>query len=39
MNKFIITIILLACSNVFMSFAWYGHLDGVFLVACRIFHV
>jgi uncharacterized protein (DUF486 family) len=26
MNKIIITIILLACSNVFMTFAWYGHL-------------
>lgn len=26
MNRFAITIILLCCSNVFMTFAWYGHL-------------
>jgi len=26
MNKFIITTLLLVCSNVFMTFAWYGHL-------------
>ncbi|MFA4991632.1 MAG: DMT family protein [Candidatus Omnitrophota bacterium] len=26
MNKFIITALMLACSNVFMTFAWYGHL-------------
>ena len=26
MNKFIITTLMLACSNVFMTFAWYGHL-------------
>jgi len=26
MNRITLTIILLACSNVFMTFAWYGHL-------------
>lgn len=26
MNKLIITTLLLVCSNVFMTFAWYGHL-------------
>ena len=26
MNKIIITSIMLICSNVFMTFAWYGHL-------------
>ena len=26
MNKFIITVLMLACSNIFMTFAWYGHL-------------
>ena len=26
MNRFIITALLLACSNIFMTFAWYGHL-------------
>ncbi|MDR4497702.1 MAG: DMT family protein [Candidatus Scalindua sp.] len=26
MNRIIITILLLCCSNVFMTFAWYGHL-------------
>ena len=26
MNKLIITTLMLACSNVFMTFAWYGHL-------------
>ena len=26
MNRFIITTLLLVCSNVFMTFAWYGHL-------------
>ncbi|MBU1241321.1 DMT family protein [Myxococcota bacterium] len=26
MNRIAITIILLMCSNVFMTFAWYGHL-------------
>lgn len=26
MNPFITTVLLLCCSNVFMTFAWYGHL-------------
>jgi len=26
MNRLIITTLLLVCSNVFMTFAWYGHL-------------
>jgi len=26
MNNYLITVILLGCSNVFMTFAWYGHL-------------
>ena len=26
MNRYIVTIVLLCCSNVFMTFAWYGHL-------------
>jgi uncharacterized protein len=26
MNRFLVTTILLCCSNVFMTFAWYGHL-------------
>ena len=26
MTKFIITALMLGCSNVFMTFAWYGHL-------------
>lgn len=26
MNKLIVTTIMLVCSNVFMTFAWYGHL-------------
>jgi len=26
MNRFVITVLLLSCSNVFMTFAWYGHL-------------
>ena len=26
MNRIFITIFLLCCSNVFMTFAWYGHL-------------
>jgi len=26
MNRITLTIILLCCSNVFMTFAWYGHL-------------
>ena len=26
MNPVLVTVVLLACSNVFMTFAWYGHL-------------
>ena len=26
MSRFIITTLMLVCSNVFMTFAWYGHL-------------
>ena len=26
MNNYLTTIILLCCSNIFMTFAWYGHL-------------
>ncbi|MFH1062428.1 MAG: DMT family protein [Candidatus Omnitrophota bacterium] len=26
MNRILITIFLLCCSNIFMTFAWYGHL-------------
>lgn len=26
MNRYLTTMILLGCSNVFMTFAWYGHL-------------
>lgn len=26
MNHYLVTIALLCCSNVFMTFAWYGHL-------------
>jgi hypothetical protein len=29
MNRFFLTIILLSCSNVFMTFAWYGHLKNL----------
>ncbi|WP_319586653.1 DMT family protein [uncultured Desulfobulbus sp.] len=29
MNRYTLTIILLACSNVFMTFAWYGHLKSL----------
>ncbi|MBU1044330.1 MAG: DMT family protein [Candidatus Omnitrophica bacterium] len=29
MNRIIVTIILLCCSNVFMTFAWYGHLKNL----------
>lgn len=29
MNKLIITTLMLACSNVFMTFAWYGHLKNL----------
>ncbi|SPD76406.1 conserved membrane hypothetical protein [uncultured Desulfobacterium sp.] len=40
MNRFIITTLLLCCSNVFMTFAWYGHLRNLshkpFIVAALI---
>lgn len=26
MNRYLLTALLLGCSNVFMTFAWYGHL-------------
>jgi uncharacterized protein (DUF486 family) len=26
MNRYLMTTVLLCCSNVFMTFAWYGHL-------------
>ncbi|MBF0451972.1 MAG: DMT family protein [Candidatus Magnetomorum sp.] len=26
MNRIVMTILLLCCSNIFMTFAWYGHL-------------
>nr|WP_320114010.1 DMT family protein [uncultured Desulfuromonas sp.] len=26
MNRFMLTTLLLCCSNIFMTFAWYGHL-------------
>ena len=29
MNNFTITTMLLCCSNVFMTFAWYGHLKNL----------
>lgn len=29
MNRIVITTILLCCSNVFMIFAWYGHLHNL----------
>lgn len=29
MNKYLITVILLCLSNVFMTFAWYGHLKNL----------
>ncbi|MCX5667022.1 MAG: DMT family protein [Candidatus Omnitrophica bacterium] len=29
MNRFIITALLLVCSNIFMTFAWYGHLKNL----------
>jgi uncharacterized protein (DUF486 family) len=29
MNRFLVTVILLGCSNVFMTFAWYGHLKNM----------
>lgn len=40
MNPLLITILLLCCSNVFMTFAWYGHLknlpDKPWLVAALV---
>ena len=40
MGKLIITAIMLACSNIFMTFAWYGHLknynDKPWIVAALI---
>ena len=29
MNPYIVTLVLLCCSNVFMTFAWYGHLTNM----------
>ncbi|HPO16001.1 MAG TPA: DMT family protein [Candidatus Hydrogenedentes bacterium] len=29
MNRFAMTAVLLSCSNVFMTFAWYGHLKNL----------
>lgn len=29
MSPYLSTILLLACSNIFMTFAWYGHLKGL----------
>lgn len=29
MNRFVVTTLLLSCSNVFMTFAWYGHLKNL----------
>jgi uncharacterized protein len=29
MNRILITILLLCCSNIFMTFAWYGHLKNL----------
>ncbi len=29
MNRFTLTVFLLICSNVFMTFAWYGHLKNL----------
>ena len=29
MNRYLITVFLLCCSNVFMTFAWYGHLKNL----------
>ncbi|HLS97770.1 MAG TPA: DMT family protein, partial [Porticoccaceae bacterium] len=29
MNPFILSILLLLCSNVFMTFAWYAHLKNL----------
>lgn len=29
MNHYVMTVLLLCCSNVFMAFAWYGHLKNL----------
>lgn len=29
MNKILLTFFLLSCSNIFMTFAWYGHLKNL----------
>ena len=29
MRPYLITVVLLSCSNVFMTFAWYGHLKNM----------
>lgn len=29
MQRFIITAVMLVCSNIFMTFAWYGHLKNL----------
>lgn len=29
MNRYSLTIVLLICSNIFMTFAWYGHLKSM----------
>lgn len=29
MNRYLVTVLLLCCSNVFMTFAWYGHLKNL----------
>lgn len=29
MNRYLTTILLLSCSNIFMTFAWYGHLKNL----------
>ncbi len=29
MRPYVITVIMLSCSNVFMTFAWYGHLKNL----------
>jgi len=29
MHRYLITVLLLSCSNVFMTFAWYGHLKNL----------
>ena len=40
MNRFVITTLLLCCSNVFMTFAWYGHLRNLshkpFIIAALV---